>query len=41
MLGIFGLSLRTDEDRLRDVFGRFGELEKVALVMDRRVRALL
>ena len=39
VLGIFGLSLRTDERRLEEEFGRFGKLEKVTVVYDRRVRA--
>ena len=38
MLGIFGLSLRTDERRLEEELGRFGKLEKVTVVYDRRVR---
>lgn len=36
-LGIFGLSLYTQERDLREVFGRFGPLEDVQVVYDRQV----
>lgn len=35
-LGIFGLSLYTQERDLREVFGRFGPLEDVQVVYDRQ-----
>jgi len=35
-LGVFGLSARTNETDLRDEFSRFGELEKVDLIIDKR-----
>lgn len=37
MLGVFGLSKRTTEDDLRREFGKYGPLQKVVVVMDRRV----
>jgi hypothetical protein len=39
VLGVFGLSLRTDEAKLREVFAKFGKLDKCTLVMDRQVRS--
>ena len=36
VLGIFGMSLYTDERMLKDEFRRFGELQKVHLVKDNR-----
>jgi len=35
-LGIFGLSLYTQERDLRDVFGRYGEMEECNVVYDRQ-----
>lgn len=35
-LGVFGLSLYTQERDLRDVFGRYGELEECNVVYDRQ-----
>lgn len=35
-LGVFGLSLYTQERELRDVFGRYGDLEDVNVVYDRQ-----
>lgn len=37
VLGVFGLSLRTTEDDLRHVYEKYGELEKVIIVFDRRM----
>ncbi|UYV62990.1 TRA2B [Cordylochernes scorpioides] len=33
-IGVFGLSCKTDESRLKDFFSRYGELEKVELARD-------
>ena len=38
VLGVFGLSERTDEKKLDQVFSQYGKLEKVTVVYDRRVR---
>lgn len=35
-LGVFGLSLYTQERDLRDVFGRYGDLEECNIVYDRQ-----
>ena len=35
MLGVFGLSFRTSQNDLEDLFGKFGRLERVNLVMDK------
>lgn len=37
ILGVFGLSLRTREADLEDVFHEFGTIEKVTIVYDHRV----
>nr|KAG5691890.1 hypothetical protein BaRGS_033253 [Batillaria attramentaria] len=37
-LGIFGLSLYTQERGLRDVFGRYGPIEEVQIVYDRQAK---
>lgn len=37
VLGVFGLAPTTREGDLRDEFSRFGELEKVELIIDKRV----
>uniref|UniRef100_A0A1I8HK33 RRM domain-containing protein n=1 Tax=Macrostomum lignano TaxID=282301 RepID=A0A1I8HK33_9PLAT len=37
-LGVFGLSLRTTEEDLRHLFGRYGRLEDVQLVKDNHTR---
>lgn len=37
VLGVFGLSIRTQERDLDDEFGRFGRVEKVTIVYDQRV----
>lgn len=36
VLGIFGMSRDTREEDLREEFGRFGTLEDVVLIRDRR-----
>lgn len=36
-MGVFGLSLRTREGDLEDVFRQFGSIEKVTIVYDHRV----
>jgi len=36
VLGVFGLSIRTQERDLEDEFGRFGPVEKVTIVYDQR-----
>lgn len=36
MLGVFGLSIRTQERDLDEEFGRFGRVEKVTIVYDQR-----
>lgn len=38
VLGVFGLSIRTQERDLDDEFSRFGRVEKVTIVYDQRVR---
>jgi hypothetical protein len=38
VLGVFGLSIRTQERDLEDEFNRFGRVEKVTIVYDQRVR---
>merc|ERR1712071_513858 len=35
ILGIFGMSLYTDQRKLEDLFGKYGRVEKVTLVLDR------
>lgn len=37
VLGVFGLSIRTQERDLDEEFGRFGRVEKVTIVYDQRV----
>jgi transformer-2 protein len=37
VLGVFGLSIRTQERDLDDEFSRFGRVEKVTIVYDQRV----
>jgi hypothetical protein len=37
-LGVFGLSSTTTREDLRQEFGRFGDLDKVDLIIDKRVR---
>ncbi|KAF9563343.1 RNA-binding domain-containing protein, partial [Agrocybe pediades] len=37
VLGVFGLSIRTQERDLEDEFNRFGRVEKVTIVYDQRV----
>uniref|UniRef100_A0A1I8I6C3 RRM domain-containing protein n=1 Tax=Macrostomum lignano TaxID=282301 RepID=A0A1I8I6C3_9PLAT len=39
-LGVFGLSLRTTEEDLRHLFGRYGRLEDVQLVKDNQHQAV-
>ncbi len=39
-LGVFGLSLRTTERDLRDVFSRYGPIEECTVVIDAQVCAL-
>lgn len=38
VVGIFGLSLYTDETALRDRFGKFGRIEKCSIVYDRQTQ---
>lgn len=38
VLGVFGLSIRTRERDLEDEFQRYGDVEKVVIVYDQRVR---
>lgn len=38
VLGVFGLSIRTQERDLDDEFSKFGRVEKVTIVYDQRVR---
>lgn len=40
MLGVFGLSIRTQERDLDEEFSRFGRVEKVTIVYDQRVSDL-
>ncbi|KAG6833599.1 hypothetical protein H0H87_004226 [Tephrocybe sp. NHM501043] len=40
VLGVFGLSIRTQERDLDEEFSRFGRVEKVTIVYDQRVRLL-
>ncbi|KAF9076607.1 hypothetical protein BDP27DRAFT_1210736, partial [Rhodocollybia butyracea] len=39
VLGVFGLSIRTQERDLDEEFSRFGRVEKVTIVYDQRVRS--
>ena len=39
VLGVFGLSIRTRERDLEDEFMRYGDVEKVVIVYDQRVRS--
>jgi len=41
VLGVFGLSVRTRERDLEDEFGKYGDVEKVIIVYDQRVRERL
>jgi transformer-2 protein len=41
VLGVFGLSIRTQERDLDDEFSRFGQVDKVTIVYDQRVSAPL
>jgi len=36
VLGIFGLSIKTREDKLRREFGKFGEVESVSIIYDHK-----
>lgn len=38
VLGVFGLSIRTQERDLEEEFSRFGRVDKVTIVYDQRVR---
>ena len=38
-LGVFGLSLRTTERDLREVFSRYGPIEECTVVIDAQVRS--
>jgi hypothetical protein len=40
VLGVFGLSIRTQERDLDEEFSRFGRVEKVTIVYDQRVSPL-
>lgn len=40
ILGVFGLSLRTREIDLEEVFREFGTIEKVTIVYDHRVSCI-
>ena len=40
VLGVFGLSIRTQERDLDEEFSRFGRVEKVTIVYDQRVSFL-
>jgi transformer-2 protein len=40
VLGVFGLSVRTNERDLEDEFGRYGEVEKAVIVYDQKVSQL-
>jgi len=40
VLGVFGLSVRTNERDLEDEFGRYGEVEKAIIVYDQKVSQL-
>jgi len=37
VLGVFGLSLYTGENEIRDVFSKYGPIEHVAVVYDHQV----
>lgn len=37
-MGVFGLSRSTDEERLREIYSKYGPLEKVVLVRDGHLR---
>lgn len=37
-LGIFGLSTITSENSLQDIFERYGAVERVTIVFDKKVR---
>ena len=41
VLGVFGLSIRTQERDLDEEFSRFGRVEKVTIVYDQRVSSIL
>ncbi|KAJ3083299.1 hypothetical protein HK102_001143 [Quaeritorhiza haematococci] len=38
VLGVFGLSLRTREYQLEDIFGKYGAIEKVTIIYDQHSR---
>lgn len=40
VLGVFGLSSRTEESDLKRIFGKFGRVDKIHIVYDRGVRIL-
>ena len=40
MLGIFGLSARTREDKLEKEFAKFGKIDSVSVIYDRKVTTL-
>ena len=40
VLGVFGLSIRTQERDLEEEFSRFGRVEKVTIVYDQRVSGI-
>ena len=35
VLGVFGLSVETNESHLREQFGQFGQIEKITLIYDK------
>lgn len=37
VLGVFGLNLRTNEEDLERIYGKYGKIEKVTVVFDRRI----
>jgi len=41
VLGIFGLSARTREDKLEKEFAKFGKIDSVSIIYDRQVSELV
>lgn len=36
-LGVFGLSVQTSEDKIHDIFGKFGKIKRINVIFDTKV----
>lgn len=40
-IGVFGLSVYTTQQKIRDIFSRFGPIERIQVVIDAQVSRLI